>query len=228
MLQVFLTGLPTVLIISENPQAKYIVMTTMVFVVTMSLLLLTFIPKFVLTVKEKSLSGNGDNSESVRQSRNSGMGRSTSRDDGQQEDERSRSPTKEPARLEPEVSLPFISDISMSLPPISEYEMDGGNPHFDATEMSFSGSADTNPRRPVRTISTAEEPTTMSHSEESVSSHNAKFPQRMQSEVEVVEEVPPDAPRSPPVTLVREPSKRTANQFSNAPLPRRAPSVVEV
>lgn len=48
MIQVFLTGLPILIIVTDNPQASYFIKVSVVFVVAMSLLLLTFVPKFYM------------------------------------------------------------------------------------------------------------------------------------------------------------------------------------
>ena len=49
-----LAGLPFLLIVTENPEASYYVKTTIVFVVAMSLLLLTFVPKFCIARSNRS------------------------------------------------------------------------------------------------------------------------------------------------------------------------------
>ena len=53
MIQVFLTGLPILVIVTDSPQVSYFVKSTIVFTVAMSLLLLTFVPKFYITNAKK-------------------------------------------------------------------------------------------------------------------------------------------------------------------------------
>jgi len=52
MIQVFLTGLPILVIVTDSPRVSYFVKSTIVFTLAMSLLLLTFLPKFYITTAE--------------------------------------------------------------------------------------------------------------------------------------------------------------------------------
>lgn len=54
MIQVFLTGLPILVIVTDSPQVSYFVKSTIVFTVAMSLLLLIFVPKFYTASSKKN------------------------------------------------------------------------------------------------------------------------------------------------------------------------------
>ncbi|CAB9505250.1 Gamma-aminobutyric acid (GABA) B receptor [Seminavis robusta] len=62
MLQAFLSGIPILAVVTDSPQVAYFVKSTIVFVVAMSLLTLTFLPKFFIQQKEQS----GDRTNSIR------------------------------------------------------------------------------------------------------------------------------------------------------------------
>lgn len=49
LLQAFLTGLPVIYVVRDSPEANYLVMSFMVFVICMTVMLLIFVPKMVKT-----------------------------------------------------------------------------------------------------------------------------------------------------------------------------------
>eukprot|EP00797_Seminavis_robusta_P028426 Sro551_g164960.2 (404) ;mRNA; f:52589-53800 len=55
ILQAFLSGIPVLLMVTDNPQVAYLVKSTIVFVVTMSLLTLTFLPKYFARRRDEAL-----------------------------------------------------------------------------------------------------------------------------------------------------------------------------